>query len=80
MTWCADLASVRAAQAEAVKVLGELLSEDGTQFWVTDAVSLTVSDDKGSLLFRLDLGAVLAPAMERAANALPATCSGCAEF
>ncbi len=68
MTWYADLASLRAAQAEAVKVLGELLSEDGTQFWATDAASLTVSDDNGRLLFRLDLGAVLAPAIEGSAS------------
>lgn len=56
--WSAELATVRDAQIQAVQTLGELLSEDGSQFWVEEEVSMTVSDKDGVVLFRLDLGAI----------------------
>ena len=62
-SWDADLGSVREAQIQAIQTLGELLSEDGSQFWVAEEVTMTVSDDKGLLLFSLDLSAVKAPAL-----------------
>lgn len=61
--WSADLGSVREAQVEAVRTLGELLSEDGSQFWLSEEVSMTVSDADGLSLFRLDLGSVKAPSL-----------------
>lgn len=61
--WSADLGSIRDAQVEAVRTLGELLSEDGSQFWVSDEVSMTVSDADGRILFCLNLSAVKAPAL-----------------
>ena len=65
--WSADLSSVREAQVEAIRTLGELLSEDGSQFWVAEDVSMTVSDVDGLTLFRLDLSAVRAPALPQSA-------------
>lgn len=57
-SWSAELATMREAQVEAIRTLGELLSEDGSQFWMEGAVSMTVSDADGLMLFRLDLGAM----------------------
>ncbi|MNS24336.1 hypothetical protein D3C86_1433480 [compost metagenome] len=56
--WSSPLGSLREARIEAVKTLGELLRDDGSQFWETRAVSMTVSDEEGRPLFRLDLSAV----------------------
>lgn len=61
--WDADLSSVREAQVQAIRTLGELLSEDGSQFWAAEEVTMTVSDETGLLLFSLDLSAVKAPAL-----------------
>lgn len=61
--WSTDLGSIRDAQVEAIRTLGELLSEDGSQFWVSEEVSMTVSDAEGLVLFCLDLSAVKAPAL-----------------
>lgn len=61
--WTAELASVREAQVQAVQTLGELLADDGAEFWKDEPVTMTVSDDSGLILFCLDLSAVKAPAM-----------------
>ena len=45
--WSAELATVRDAQIQAIQTLGQLLSEDGSQFWVEEEVSMTVSDEGG---------------------------------
>ncbi|TFW14357.1 hypothetical protein EGY25_03940 [Brevundimonas intermedia] len=66
-SWSAELATVRDAQIQAIRTLGELLSEDGSQFWKEEEVSMTVSDTNGLTLFRLDLGAVKAPALSHPA-------------
>lgn len=55
MTWSAELESLRDAKVEAVRTLGELLSDDGPQFWGNHAVQMTVCDERGSKLFRLNL-------------------------
>ncbi|WP_409514890.1 DUF6894 family protein [Brevundimonas vesicularis] len=57
MTWSSDLGSVRDAKIEAVRTLGELLSDDGPQFWDNHAVEMTVYGEAGSMLFRLNLAA-----------------------
>ncbi|WP_425985600.1 DUF6894 family protein [Brevundimonas sp. TWP1-2-1b1] len=62
-SWDADLGSVREAQVQAIQTLGELLSEDGSQFWMSEDVTMTVSDETGLMLFCLDLSAVKAPAL-----------------
>ncbi len=56
-----ELANVREARIEAVRFLGELLRDDGAEFWEQDAVAMTVSDEAGLVLFRLDLSATAAP-------------------
>ncbi|KIC55169.1 hypothetical protein RM53_15460 [Brevundimonas nasdae] len=55
MTWSSDLMSVQDAKIEAVRTLGELLSDDGPEFWVSHAVEMTVSNGTGLNLFRLKL-------------------------
>jgi len=55
MTWSSDLVSVRDAKVEAVRTLGELLSDDGPQFWENHAVEMMVCDETGLKLFRLRL-------------------------
>lgn len=40
MTWSSDLMSVQDAKIEAVRTLGELLSDDGPEFWVSHAVEM----------------------------------------
>jgi len=62
-SWDADLGSVREAQVQAIQTLGELLSEDGSQFWMSEDVTMTISDETGLMLFCLDLSAVKAPAL-----------------
>lgn len=64
-SWSAELATVRDAQIQAIRTLGELLSEDGSQFWVEEEVSMTVSDAGGLMLFRLNLGAIRPAALLR---------------
>lgn len=60
-----ELPDVRAAQIEAVRYLGELLRDDGAEFWKDELATMTVSDDQGLCLFRLDLSAVSAPTLTR---------------
>ena len=60
---CVDLPDVRAAQIQAVKYLGELLSKDGPQLWLDDGTCLTVSDNDGLCLFRLDLAVIRSPSL-----------------
>lgn len=61
--WSADLGTVWEAKVEAVRTLGELLREDGPEFWANHPVQMTVADDEGLVLFRLDLGAHEAPCL-----------------
>lgn len=46
-----------------MKALGELLADDGSEFWKEEAVTMTVSDEKGFALFRLHLSALKATAL-----------------
>lgn len=61
--WTTELRSVRDAQIQAVKALGELLADDGAEFWKDEPVTMTVSNGNGLVLFQLDLSAMKAPAM-----------------
>lgn len=63
--WSAELEDVRSAQVAAIRTLGELLADDGAEFWANEGVSMTVSDENGLVLFRLDPSAVIAPAPQR---------------
>ncbi|HZV85442.1 MAG TPA: hypothetical protein VFF48_10700 [Brevundimonas sp.] len=57
-----ELDCVLDAQIEAVRFLGEMLREQPARFWVRRDASITVADEDGSVLFRLDLAATSAPA------------------
>ncbi|NJC42435.1 putative secreted protein [Brevundimonas alba] len=63
------LPDLRAAQIAAVKYLGELLSDDGDEFWKEEMVTMTVSDNRGLCLFRLDLSAVRSSSFPKSAVA-----------
>lgn len=50
-----EIRSFREAQIEAVAFLGETLRDRPEQFWARQEATLTVSDDAGLVLFRLNL-------------------------
>ena len=58
-----ELPDIYMAQEEAIRLSGELLREMGGKFWNGTAWRLTVTDETGSILFRLrfsaDKGTVL---------------------
>lgn len=49
------------AKIEAVKILGELLKEDAQDFWKTESMRLTVTNETGLTLFILDTSAIISP-------------------
>ena len=53
----ADLDDFRAAQIEAVRALGELLADNGAEFWSAGDLTMSVADDAGVVLFTLNLSA-----------------------
>jgi hypothetical protein len=53
-----DLPSEGQARVEAVRYLGELLKDDGLEFWITRQAAMTVSDEAGRRLFVLHLTAM----------------------
>jgi hypothetical protein len=50
--WSAELEDVRSAQVAAIRTLGELLADDGAEFWANEGVLMTVFDENGLMLFR----------------------------
>ena len=56
-----DLPGPAAARGYAVKALTELLSEMREEFLADESFILTVTDEAGLLLYRLDLSAVRSP-------------------
>lgn len=52
-----DLPDIFAAQAEAIRLSGELLRDMGAKFWDGTAWSLTVADETGRVLFILRFSA-----------------------
>ena len=64
-SWSVELPSLHSAQSEAVKAFGELLSEHGDGFWDQTGLNMTVSDEQGLVLFRLQMHAVLAASMSK---------------
>ena len=58
-----ELADLEAAKREAVKLLGESLSDDACQFWVHEAFRVIVTDADGLTLLTLDVGVTLSPAL-----------------
>ena len=58
-----ELPDLRAACVEASRILGDFLKERPKDFWDTDHLQLSVSDDSRMKLFTLRLSVTLAPAM-----------------
>jgi hypothetical protein len=52
-----ELASVSRARIEAVRLAGNLIAEQGQEFWDERAWSMEVEDESGGVLFRLDFTA-----------------------
>jgi len=57
-----ELAGMSDARFQAVRMLGELLREQPDKFWEDGGLVLTVTDDRGLVLFVLDASPTLAPA------------------
>ena len=61
-----DLTDVHAARNEALIILAEMLKDDPEEFWKDRSFKVTVTDDRGLMLYILDVSAVASAAVERA--------------
>ncbi len=61
-----DFPSVHEAKCAAVKYSGQLLSDAAEQFWDTADFELTVTDDRGLMLFTMRVVGTEAPAVRAA--------------
>ena len=52
-----DLDDLSAARLAALRFAGEILKEEGEDFWRTSEWHLDVSDESGSVLFSVDVSA-----------------------
>lgn len=60
-----DLPDVEVAKTQAIQTLGQMLNHGAADFWRRPDVQMTVSTAEGLVLFRIDLGAALSPALAR---------------
>jgi hypothetical protein len=58
-----ELQDLRAACVEASRIMGDFLRERPGEFWETDHLELSVSDERRMKLFSLKLSLAMAPAM-----------------
>lgn len=58
-----DLPSVAEAKREAARYVGRIVRDEAAEFWKSGDLRLTVSDDKGLLLFTIDVIGHEAPAL-----------------
>jgi hypothetical protein len=58
-----ELRGLAEAKCEAVRYAGKLICDAANQFWDAGDFSLTVTDEKGLVLFTLRLSATEAPAI-----------------
>jgi hypothetical protein len=58
-----DLAGARAVRTEAIRAIGQLVSERHDEFWRDGSFRMIVADDTGLTLIILDLTATISPAM-----------------
>lgn len=63
-----DLPDDRAAEVAAVRYLAELLDTYPDLLWDTRTLQVTVTSDRGLILFTLDVGAIISPAVSRPAR------------
>jgi len=61
-----EFASVRDAKCDAVKYAGRLLADDAEHFWDYADFALTVTNEKGLILFCMRVVGVQAPAIRSA--------------
>ena len=61
-----EFKSVKDAKCEAVRFAGELLCDAADSFWDTADFELTVTDEKGLILFSMRLVGIEAPAIRTA--------------
>jgi|KBSMisStandDraft_5_1062788.scaffolds.fasta_scaffold2045091_2 hypothetical protein len=59
-----ELSGPRAARVEAARTIGEMVSQNPDEFWNDGNFKLTVVDEGGSLLFVLNLSAVVPPVFD----------------
>ena len=57
-----ELADVQEARLQAARLIGELMREDAAEFWRSEALSLSVTDDAGLTLFTIMVSGVTSPA------------------
>jgi hypothetical protein len=58
-----EFASIHVAKCEAVAYAGRLLADSAEHFWDTGDFDLTVTDDKGLILFTMRVIGIQAPAI-----------------
>ena len=58
-----ELASVRDARIEAARAISQMVEAKPDEFWEDGLFRVTVTDERGLVLFMLDLSAIEAPAM-----------------
>jgi hypothetical protein len=58
-----EFASIHEAKCEAVKSAGQLLADAAEHFWDDGDFELTVTDDKGLVLFAMRVVGIEAPAV-----------------
>lgn len=64
-----EVASTGEIRSQAVAYLGELLRDLSDDFWERGLMSLTVEDETGLVLIRLDIAGTMAPALARPGSA-----------
>jgi len=58
-----ELESVRDARIEAARAISQMVEARPDEFWEDGLFRVTVTDERGLILFMLDLSAIEAPAM-----------------
>lgn len=56
-----ELADQRAAKTRSLKILGEYLHEDISDFWNTQKLEIVVTDEGGLILFRIAVAGLITP-------------------
>ena len=60
-----ELPSLKAAKNEAIQLLSDSLRNKPDVFWGAPSFAVVVRDETGLILFTLDVGVTMAPAVER---------------
>jgi len=60
-----EFADLQACRVEAARMLSGVLRDRASEFWEKQSLKLMVTDEKGLILFVLNLSAVEAPAVSK---------------